>query len=160
MKKSVIITHFAMKIICTYLYINFNKKNLLVKKNILADCGIHRLWYSPTSPFFLLLSEHTHCDNAATNSNSENARSRMVVSLRGRVGTGTKEDESSTGRVWAAGFHHVTARSRLARLLKLMYLFFFLIFHFFSGRCKPWIRGPPVYRFVHVRIFWLMTQRQ
>jgi hypothetical protein len=27
------------------------------------------------------------------------------------VGTGTKEDESSTGRVWAAGFHHVTARS-------------------------------------------------
>jgi hypothetical protein len=36
------------------------------------------------------------------------------------VGTGTKEDESSTGRVWAAGFHHVTARSRLARILKLM----------------------------------------
>jgi hypothetical protein len=35
------------------------------------------------------------------------------------VGTGTKEDESSTGRVWAAGFHHVTARSRLARVLKL-----------------------------------------
>jgi hypothetical protein len=30
-----------------------------------------------------------------------------------------KEDESSTGRVWAAGFHHVTARSRLARVLKL-----------------------------------------
>jgi hypothetical protein len=30
------------------------------------------------------------------------------------VGTGTKEDESSTGRVWDAGFHHVTARSRLA----------------------------------------------
>jgi len=56
----------------------------------------------------------------ATNSNSENARSRMVASLRGNVGTGTKEDESSTGRVWAAGFHHVTARSRLARVLKLM----------------------------------------
>jgi hypothetical protein len=36
------------------------------------------------------------------------------------VGTGTKEDELSTGRVWAAGFHHVTARSRLARVLKLM----------------------------------------
>ena len=34
----------------------------------------------------MLLSEH--CDNAATNSNSENSRSRMVVSLRGRVGTG------------------------------------------------------------------------
>jgi len=50
-------------------------------KDILAYCG-----YSLTSPFFMLLSEH--CDNAATNSNSENSRSRMVVSLRGRVGTG------------------------------------------------------------------------
>ena len=30
-----------------------------------------------------------------------------------------KEDESSTGRVWAAGVHHVTARSRLTRVLKL-----------------------------------------
>jgi hypothetical protein len=40
--------------------------------------------------------------------------------LRGSVSTGTTEDESSTGRVWAAGFHHVTARSRLARILKLM----------------------------------------
>jgi len=43
----------------------------------------------------------------------------MVASLRGRVGTTTKEDESSTGRVQAAGFH-VTARPRLARILKLM----------------------------------------
>jgi len=33
---------------------------------------------------------------------------------------GTNEDESSTGRVRAAGFHHVTARSRLAHVLKLM----------------------------------------
>jgi len=33
---------------------------------------------------------------------------------------GTKEDKSSTGRVWAAGFYHVMARSRLARILKLM----------------------------------------
>jgi hypothetical protein len=45
------------------------------------------------------------------------------------VGTGTEEDESSTGRIWAAGFHHVTARSRLARVFKLNELFF----HFFSG---------------------------
>ena len=44
----------------------------------------------------------------------------MVASLQGSVGMGTKEDESSTGRVWAAGFHHVTARSRLARVFKLM----------------------------------------
>jgi hypothetical protein len=40
--------------------------------------------------------------------------------LRGSVSTGVKEDESSAGRVWAAGFHHVGARSRLARVLKLL----------------------------------------
>jgi hypothetical protein len=33
--------------------------------------------------------------------------------------SGAKEDESIPGRVWTAGFHHVTARSRLARVLKL-----------------------------------------
>jgi hypothetical protein len=54
------------------------------------------------------------------------------------VGTGTKEDESSTGRVWAAVFHHVTARSRLARFLKLMNIYF-CNFPIFSGRGKPWI---------------------
>ena len=84
-------------------------------KRVLAYCG-----YSPTSLFSLLLSEHKHCDNAATNSNSENAISRMVASLWRTVGTGTKEDETSTGCVWAAGFHHVTARSGLARVVKLM----------------------------------------
>jgi len=44
----------------------------------------------------------------------------MVASLLGSVGTGKKEGESSNGRVWAAEFHHVTARFRLARVLKLM----------------------------------------
>jgi hypothetical protein len=39
--------------------------------------------------------------------------------LRGSMSTWAKEDETSTGHVWAAGFHHVTARSRLARVLKL-----------------------------------------
>ena len=43
-----------------------------------------------------------------------------MVSLRGSVGTGKKENESSTGRVWAAGFHHVTACSRLVHIFKLM----------------------------------------
>jgi len=113
-KKRVIVSHFTMKIVRTYLHLACNKKNLFVK-NSLAYCG-----YSPTSPFFLLLSEYKHCNNAATNSNSKNARSRMVVNLRGSVCTGTKEDESSTGHIWAAGFHHVTARSRLARGLKIM----------------------------------------
>jgi hypothetical protein len=61
------------------------------------------------------------------------------------VGTGTKKDESSTWRVWAAGSHHVTAISRLARVLKLKNSFFF-DFQFFSGRGKPrilnqWIRA-------------------
>jgi hypothetical protein len=40
--------------------------------------------------------------------------------LRGSVGTGTKEGESNSGRVWAAGFHHVTACSRLVSVLKVM----------------------------------------
>jgi hypothetical protein len=35
------------------------------------------------------------------------------------MNTGAKEDESSTGHGWAVGFHHVTARSRLAGVLKL-----------------------------------------
>jgi hypothetical protein len=54
--------------------------------------------------------------------------------LRGSVSRGAKEDESSTGRVYGAGFHHVTALSRLARVLKLMsrLIIWFLIS--FSGR--------------------------
>ena len=57
----------------------------------------------------------------------------MVASLRGSVGTGTKKDESSIGRVWAAGFHHVTAHSRLERVLKLMNSMFSYFFNFFFG---------------------------
>jgi len=94
MKNRVIVTHFTMKIICTYLYITCNKI-ILFFKNVLAYCG-----YSSTSSFFLLLSEHKYCDKAANNSNSENARSRMVTSLRGSVGKGTKEDELSTECFW------------------------------------------------------------
>ena len=44
----------------------------------------------------------------------------MVASLRGSVGMGTKEDESSSGRIWAAGFHFFMARSHLACVLKLL----------------------------------------
>jgi len=114
MRKHVIVTHFRTKIICTYVYITCNKKILFVKKYFSL------LWVlTDFSILLFLLSEHKHCKNAATNSNSESARSRMATSLRGSVSTGTKEDESSTGRVWAAGFHHVTSRSRLARFFKL-----------------------------------------
>jgi hypothetical protein len=40
--------------------------------------------------------------------------------LQGSMLMGTMEDKSSTGRVWASVFHHVMARSSLARVLKLM----------------------------------------
>jgi hypothetical protein len=43
----------------------------------------------------------------------------MVASSEGKLGTGTKGDESNTGRIWAAGFLHVTALSRLAGILYL-----------------------------------------
>jgi hypothetical protein len=60
----------------------------------------------------------------------------MVASLWGNVGVGTKEGESNTGRVWAAGFHHVTARSCLARF-ETNEPFIYLIFQiFFPGRDK------------------------
>ena len=49
----------------------------------------------------------------------------MAASLRGSVGTGTKGEELSSGHVWAAGFHHVRVRSRLARVLKIMNLLMF-----------------------------------
>jgi hypothetical protein len=35
------------------------------------------------------------------------------------VGKEIKEDKSSTGSVWAAVFHHVTARFRLVRVFNL-----------------------------------------
>jgi hypothetical protein len=41
------------------------------------------------------------------------------------------EDESSNERVWAAGFYHVTARSRLARVLKFMNRLFLEFSSFF-----------------------------
>jgi hypothetical protein len=44
----------------------------------------------------------------------------MKASCAGKSEYEAKEDESSTERVWAGGFHHVTARSRMARVLKLM----------------------------------------
>jgi hypothetical protein len=51
--------------------------------------------------------------------------------LLGSVGTGTKEDESSAGRFWAAGFHRVTVRSRMVRVFKHMSRLIYLIFNFF-----------------------------
>jgi hypothetical protein len=40
--------------------------------------------------------------------------------LWGSVSTGAKEDNSSTGHIWAVGFHDVMARSCMVRVLKLI----------------------------------------
>jgi hypothetical protein len=67
--------------------------------------------------------------------------------LRGSVDTGAKENESSTGRVWAAGFHHVTARSRLAGVLELanrLFLYFSIFFRVAVNRVNG---GTPGLRF-------------
>jgi hypothetical protein len=53
------------------------------------------------------------------------------------VGTGTKEDESSTVHFKVAGFHHVTACFHYMRVLRRMNCLF-LIFHiFFFGGGLP-----------------------
>jgi hypothetical protein len=52
---------------------------------------------------------------------------------RFRRGYGDKEDESSTGCVWAAVFHDVTACSRLAGVLKLTKRLFIYFSNFFFG---------------------------
>jgi hypothetical protein len=55
---------------------------------------------------------------------NENDSSRLEVSS-----AGAEEDESNTGRIWAAGFHRIMARSRLARVLKLVNRLF-IMFNF------------------------------
>jgi hypothetical protein len=48
--------------------------------------------------------------------------------LRGSVSTGAKEGESSTGRVWAAGFHRVPLDARFETyepFISLIFSFFF-----------------------------------
>jgi len=82
-------------------------------KNILTYCG-----YSPNSPLFFLLSEHKHFDNAATNSNREDARSRIVASLRGNVGTGTRKMSQVLGAFGLMDFTMLLP-ALLARVLKL-----------------------------------------
>jgi hypothetical protein len=57
--------------------------------------------------------------------------------LRGSVGMGAKEGGSSTGHVQAAGFHHVTARSCLACIFKLMNRLLLNFQIFFSSCGKP-----------------------
>jgi hypothetical protein len=50
-----------------------------------------------------------------------------------------KGRQSSTGRVWAAGFRHVTVNSCLARILKLLNRLFFNFPIWVGGHSKPQI---------------------
>jgi hypothetical protein len=49
------------------------------------------------------------------------------------VSTGVKEDESSTGRVRAAGIHHVKSPFSLGATFETYEPFISLIFHFFRA---------------------------
>jgi hypothetical protein len=51
------------------------------------------------------------------------------------TGMEIKEDDLSNGHVWAAGFHHPTAHSRLACVLKLMNRLFL---QFSNVSFRPW----------------------
>jgi hypothetical protein len=51
--------------------------------------------------------------------------------LLGSVSMGAKEDASSNGHIWAAGFHGVAACSCLADFLKLVNRLFLQFSHFF-----------------------------
>jgi len=89
-------------------------------RNVHCDfCRIFSFGTGNTLRKYSLFLRSNSLSTETQKQNYENARSRMLASLRGSVGTGTRRDESSTGRVWAAGLHHVTARDRLARGLKI-----------------------------------------
>jgi hypothetical protein len=57
--------------------------------------------------------------------------------LQGSMSMGAKEDKSSTGHIWAAGFHHVTAHPHLVHVLILMNHLFLKIFKFLGSHSKP-----------------------
>jgi hypothetical protein len=52
-----------------------------------------------------------------TNVNRKNAKIRMEASSAGKI---EYRGKGRSGHVWATGFHHVTALSCLAHVLKLM----------------------------------------
>jgi len=126
----------------TYLYITYNKKVLFVKKYFTL------LWVFTDFP--ILLFYFLNINTAITRQLIRTARTLEAEWWQvcgGSVGTGTKEDESSTGHSWAAGFHHITDRSRLARVFKLE-PFMSLNFQIFFSDRGYWIRwygGPPVF---------------
>jgi hypothetical protein len=68
---------------------------------------------------------------------------------------GQRKMSQELGGVWAAGFHRVTVRSRLARVLKHTNRLFLLVFQFFRdvvnrGKCISEYGDTPVYKFIHL----------
>jgi hypothetical protein len=57
--------------------------------------------------------------------------------LQASVSAGAKEDESSTGHIWADGLRLVMTRSLLAHILKFMNRLFLYLSNFFAGRSTP-----------------------
>jgi hypothetical protein len=60
----------------------------------------------------------------------------MVASSAVKREYGTKEDEPSTERVWADGFHYVTARSRLKRFFESYEPFIYTVHHVSQNTSK------------------------
>jgi len=67
--------------------------------------GIDRLFHCS-----LLLSDYKNCDNAATNSNSGNASSKMVTSLQGSVGRGQRQMSQVPGAFGLLDFTMLESR--------------------------------------------------
>ena len=66
------------------------------------------------------------------------ARTLEAESREGKHGYG---ERGMAGRVWAAGFHNVTARSRLARVLKIMNSFNLVLKLSPCSKCKLFLFG-------------------
>ena len=103
-------------------------KKFYLLKNILAYCG-----YSPTSSFFLSFSENKHCDKAVTNCNSENARSRMVVNLRGAWVRGQRKMSQALGAFGLLDFAMLRPVLAWRAFWTLWTVYFFNFSMFFFG---------------------------
>ena len=93
-----------------------------------------------------MLSEHKHCGNAATNSNSEKARSRMVASLRGSVVRGQRKMIKYCAHLgcWISPCYGPFS---LGARFETYEPFISLIFQIVSGRDKQLRLNPRIRRF-------------
>ena len=117
----------------TYLYINCNEKPLFVKKSQ-PTVGIHWLLHSSCC--------YLNTNTVITQQLFQKARTLEAEwwQVCREAWVRGQRNESSTGRVWAAGFHHVMACSCLACILNLMNHLFLPFPKFFSGHSKPQIQ--------------------